>query len=371
MSKIEIKNLTFGYDGQAQPLFKQANFLLDSQWKLGLVGRNGRGKTTLLRLLQGELPYQGTIQQHQQFSYFPQSIRDQSQLTNDVLAEISTAEQWQIEREMRQLGLAPDLLWRPFSTLSGGEQTKVLLAVLFTATGVFPLIDEPTNHLDLRGRQQVAAYLQQQRQGFIAVSHDRHFLNQVTDHTLAIEKSQISSYQGNFATYEVQKQLSDSFEQAQNSKLKKDIGRLKQTTAEKAKWSQSREGDKYGDPRKKGSGAVYDTGFIGARAARTMKRSKHLAQRMETEISEKEQLLQNIEQVDPLTMAFQPSHQQRLLTVAQLQLGYAQPLFQPLNFELLQGQRLALIGPNGAGKSTVVHQLLQQFSGTFLIRRSN
>ncbi|MFD1318373.1 ribosomal protection-like ABC-F family protein [Loigolactobacillus zhaoyuanensis] len=364
MSKIEIKNLTFGYDGQAQPLFKQANFLLDSQWKLGLVGRNGRGKTTLLRLLQGELPYQGTIQQHQQFSYFPQSIRDQSQLTNDVLAEISTAEQWQIEREMRQLGLAPDLLWRPFSTLSGGEQTKVLLAVLFTATGAFPLIDEPTNHLDLRGRQQVAAYLQQQRQGFIVVSHDRHFLNQVTDHTLAIEKSQISSYQGNFATYEAQKQLSDSFEQAQNSKLKKDIGRLKQTAAEKAKWSQSQEGDKYGDPRKKGSGAVYDTGFIGARAARTMKRSKHLAQRMETEISEKEQLLQNIEQVDPLTMAFQPSHQQRLLTVAQLQLGYAQPLFQPLNFELLQGQRLALIGPNGAGKSTVVHQLLHQFNGT-------
>lgn len=364
MSKIEIKNLTFGYDGQAKPLFEQANFLLDSQWKLGLVGRNGRGKTTLLRLLQGQLPYQGTIQQHQQFSYFPQPISDKSQLTFYVLAEISGAEQWQIEREMSQLGLAADLLWRPFNTLSGGEQTKVLLAVLFIEDGAFPLIDEPTNHLDLQGRQQVAVYLQQKRQGFIVVSHDRLFLNEVTDHTLAIEKNQISSYQGNFATYEAQKQLSDNFEQAQNSKLKKDIGRLKQTAAEKAKWSQAREGDKYGDPRKKGSGAVYDTGFIGARAARTMKRSKHLAQRMENEISEKERLLKNTEQVDPLSMAFSPSHHQRLLTVDQLQLGYEQPLFQPLSFDLQQGQRLALVGPNGAGKSTIVRQLLGQFTGS-------
>jgi len=181
---------------------------------------------------------------------------------------------------------------------------------------------------------------------------------------LAIEKNQISSYQGNFAVYEAQKQRSDTSEQAQNSQLKKDIGRLKQTAAEKAKWSQAREGDKYGDPHKKGSGAVYDTGFIGARAARTMKRSKHLAQRMATEIDDKEKLLKNIEQIEPLTMAFQPSHQQRLLTVTDLQLSYAQqPLFQPLSFELQQGQRVALVGPNGAGKSTIVHQLLGQFSG--------
>lgn len=137
MSKIEIKNLTFGYDGQAKPLFEQANFLLDSQWKLGLVGRNGRGKTTLLRLLQGQLPYQGTIQQHQQFSYFPQPISDKSQLTFYVLAEISDAEQWQIEREMSQLGLAADLLWRPFNTLSGGEQTKFCWQYYLSRMGLF------------------------------------------------------------------------------------------------------------------------------------------------------------------------------------------------------------------------------------------
>jgi lincosamide and streptogramin A transport system ATP-binding/permease protein len=85
---------------------------------------------------------------------------------------------------------------------------------------------------------------------------------------------------------------------------------------------------------------------------------------MENEISEKERLLKNIEQVDPLTMAFTPSHHQRLLTVDQLQLGYEQPLFQPLSFELQQGQRLALVGPNGAGKSTIVRQLLGQFTGS-------
>jgi len=85
---------------------------------------------------------------------------------------------------------------------------------------------------------------------------------------------------------------------------------------------------------------------------------------MENEISEKERLLKNTEQVDPLSMAFTPSHHQRLLTVDQLQLGYEQPLFQPLSFELQQGQRLALVGPNGAGKSTIVRQLLGQFTGS-------
>lgn len=111
-------------------------------------------------------------------------------------------------------------------------------AALYTGR-LFPLIDELTNHLDLQGRQHVANYLQH-KDGFIVVSHDRQFLNQVTDHTLAIEKSQLVLYQGNFSTYEEQKKLRDEFELAQNRKIKKEVGRLKKTAAEKAEWSRSR-----------------------------------------------------------------------------------------------------------------------------------
>lgn len=101
----------------------------------------------------------------------------------------------------------------------------------------------------MKGRQQVAAYLQKKKQGYILVSHDRTFLNQTVDHILAIEKSQLILYQGNFTTYEEQKAQRDAYEQAQNSKLKKEIIRLQKTAKEKAEWSFSREKDKTNKPK--------------------------------------------------------------------------------------------------------------------------
>ncbi|MTD38654.1 Lsa family ABC-F type ribosomal protection protein [Erwinia sp. CPCC 100877] len=363
MSKIEIKHLTFGYDAQATLLFEQANLNVDTQWKLGLIGRNGRGKTTLLNILQGKLAYSGQVLHQLEFLYFPQPLKNKQQLTYYVLQEISDFEQWELERELNLLKVDPDLLWREFTTLSGGEQTKVLLALLFINDQYFPLIDEPTNHLDREGRKQVAAYLKKKQQGFILVSHDRSFVDEVVDHILSIEKSQLELYQGNFSVYEEQKQRKDAYETAQNEKLKREVSRLKKTAAEKAEWSRSKEQDKYGKASEKGSGAIYDTGFIGARAARTMKRSKAIANRMQAQVSEKEKLLKDIEYIEPLTMNFQTSHHQRLITVKKLTLSYDQPLFAPLSFELKQGQRIALNGANGSGKSSLIRFLLGQFEG--------
>lgn len=366
MSKIEIKNLTFGYDTQGELLFDRVNLNLDSNWKLGLIGRNGRGKTTFLKLLQHKLAYQGKILANLAFDYFPQTIKNPHQLTAYVLDDLGVDEAWQVERELNLLGTDPDILWREFASLSGGEQTKVLLASLFTQGMNFPLIDEPTNHLDIKARQQVAAYLNHKKQGFIVISHDRKFVDDVADHILSIEKSNILMYQGNFATYEEQKKLSDAHEEMENSKLKKDISRLKQTAAEKAEWSRSKEGEKYGNSHVKGSGAIFDTGAIGARAARTMKRSLTLQKHMQKEIDEKQKLLKNIEYVDPLSMNFQHGHHERLLTVNKLTLSYPdakRPLFDPISFEIKQGKRVGIIGPNGAGKSTLIHAILGDFAG--------
>lgn len=364
MSTIKITHLTFGFDKQVDLLFEDANLTIDSSWKLGLVGRNGRGKTTLLQLLLGKYASQGEIQFPLRPVYFPATVDDSDQLTYYALLEVADFELWELEREMNLIQLDPQVLWQPYQTLSGGEQTKVLLALLFTQEDFFPLIDEPTNHLDLQGRQHVADYLQH-KDGFIVVSHDRQFLNQITDHTLAIEKSQLVLYQGNFATYEEQKKLRDEFELAQNRKIKKEVGRLKKTAAEKAEWSRSRETDKYGKPSEKGSGGIYDTGFIGARAARTMKRSKNIENRMYDQIEAKEGLLKDLEDVDRLTMNYQPSRHAQLLKVENLALNYAEQesLFAPLSFELKRGEITALTGPNGIGKSSVLHYLLGTFAG--------
>ena len=212
-------------------------------------------------------------------------------------------------------------------------------ALLFSDDQHYPLIDEPTNHLDQWSRQQVAKYLKAKNQCCILVSHDRSFVDEVVDHVVAIEKQQLMLYQGNFSVYEEQKAIRDNYEIEQNKKLKSEISRLKRTATEKAEWSRGRERDKYGKPNVKGSGAIFDTGAIGARAARTMKRSKTLVNHMEQRIEAKEQLLKEIETTDSLIMNVKSSYHRRLLVVENLQLSYDnQALFKPISFQLAKGQ---------------------------------
>ncbi|MDR0846880.1 MAG: ABC-F type ribosomal protection protein [Lactobacillales bacterium] len=364
MSKIEFRNLTFAYDGQVAPIFDRANLIIDSDWKLGLIGRNGRGKTTLLRILQGQVEFSGEIIGAQDFVYFPQAVRDPQQLTSYALQELAEYEEWKLERELTLLGVDLDVLWRPFATLSGGEKTKVLLSLLFVDENNFPLIDEPTNHLDVKGREQVAEYLRRKKQGFIVVSHDRHFVDEVVDHVVSINKAQIQLYQGNFSTFDEQKKLQDSFELEQDVKLRGEISRLKKTASDKHDWSLGREGDNYGNPNIKGSGGTGHDGFTAARAARMMKKSKVLERRMNNEIEEKEKLLKDLEFVDPLKINFQPSHHHNLINCENVELSYdGTPLFQPLTFKVNKGERVVIKGANGTGKSSLIKYLINEFDG--------
>ena len=150
MSMIDVSNLTFGYEGSPELIFDHVGFQIDSGWKLGFTGRNGRGKTTFLRLLQGEYPYSGTISASVEFEYFPYEVANLSRTGLEVVREIAPeAEDWEIQRELGLLDLAERSLELPFSSLSNGERTKVLLAAMFLKENAFLLIDEPTNHLDL------------------------------------------------------------------------------------------------------------------------------------------------------------------------------------------------------------------------------
>lgn len=364
MSTIQLTHLTFAYPGKPN-LFTDQSLQFDSSWKLGLTGRNGRGKTTLLNLLRGKLSGTGQIKSPLSLNYFPQSIPDPTRQTWQIIDAISPVELWLVQRELAMMSTDDALLYRPFTSLSGGEQTKVLLATIFADDTGFALLDEPTNHLDIAGRQQIANYLHSKKQGFIVISHDRQFLNTATDHTLTIEKQQLVITQGNFAAYERAKAVKDQTELAEQSKLKQEIGRLKQTAADKRQWSRSREGDKYGNPHKKGSGAIYDTGFIGARSARVMQKAKNLEHRLDQSIEDKSALLKNIEFVEPLKMNYQPDHHDTLLRVNQVQLYYDQvPLLkEPVSFDIKRGERVALIGPNGNGKSSLIAAILGHFTG--------
>lgn len=136
MSIIKVENLTFSYPSSYDNIFENVNFQIDTDWKLGFVGRNGRGKTTLLNLLLGRYEYSGKIHSSVQFDYFPYFVKDKSELVNEIFCKIApAAEEWELMRELSYLDMEADVLYRSFETLSNGEQTKVLLAALFCNEG--------------------------------------------------------------------------------------------------------------------------------------------------------------------------------------------------------------------------------------------
>ena len=161
------------------------------------------------------------------------------------------AQLWEIQRELSQLQAEEEILYRPFQTLSKGEQTKALLAALFLRQGHFLLIDEPTNHLDQEARTAVSRYLSK-REGFILVSHDRAFLDGCVDHILALNRQDIELQQGNFSSWYENRKRQDAFEQAENNRLKRDIRRLEEGARQSGKWADQAEASKIGrNPKKR------------------------------------------------------------------------------------------------------------------------
>lgn len=276
MSNIKISNLSFKYSDSSENIFNNLNLDLDSSWQLGLVGRNGRGKTTFLNLLRGKLQGTGAIKANLEFNYFPLYVENEEQLTLYALEEQVQFDRWELERELNLMQVDANLIWQPFNTLSGGEQTKILLALSFINKDAFPLIDEPTNHLDEESRKQVVRYLQKHSQGYIVVSHDRDFLNQVTNHVLAIENTEIHLYQGNYASYEDTKEKRDKFNQEKNEKLRGQIKTLNASRQRIKGYSLQSENNKKASAHKNEIHADINKGFFGHKAAKIMKRSKNI-----------------------------------------------------------------------------------------------
>lgn len=366
MALINISQLTFSYDSSFDDIFHDVSFQIDTNWKLGFIGRNGRGKTTFLKLLMGEYEYKGTISADIEFDYFPFSIEDD--LTINIIEEmLPNIEQWQIYKEFSLLEIPDEALYQMFYTLSKGEQTKIMLAILFLKEHHFLLIDEPTNHLDMNGRKIVSDYLNK-KNGFILISHDRTFLDGCIDHVLSINKANIEVQKGNYSTWKQNKDYQDQYELDENQRLKKDIKRLNEAAKRTSQWSDAVESTKKGQ---RIAGLRPDRGYIGHKSAKMMKRSKTLEKRRSEQLSEKENLLKNIEEAESLAIHPLKFHSSQMLYVDHLNIVYDRPIIQDLSFNVYDGERVALIGKNGSGKSSIIKLLLGQdipYSGTVVIK---
>lgn len=319
MSLINVANLTFAYEGSYDNIFENVSFQIDTDWKLGFTGRNGRGKTTFLSLLLGKYEYSGTISSKVDFDYFPFPVENKENNTLDVISDIYPDYiHWKLMRELSLLKVSEDVLYRPFDSLSNGEQTKVLLAALFIKENSFLLIDEPTNHLDLNARKLVSAYLNT-KSGFILVSHDRSFLDNCVDHILSINKTNIEIQKGNFSAWWENKRRQDHFELAENEKLRRDIKRLSDSSKRTGNWSHEVEKSKNGT---RNSGSKLDKGYVGHKAAKMMKRSKAIEQRQQSAIAEKSKLLKNIENSDSLEISQLNYHKNELVELEHVSIQY-------------------------------------------------
>ena len=326
MAQINVSNLTFGYEGSYDTIFENVSFSIDTSWKLGFVGRNGKGKTTFLQLLLGKYEYQGAITRSVVFDYFPYPVKQKdlertaAELMEDWKAGV---ESWRVLCELEKVDMDAELLYRPFGTLSFGERTRVMLAVLFSGENDFLLIDEPTNHLDQDAREIIKKYLASKK-GFILVSHDRDLLDACIDHVLVLNRASIEVQSGNFSSWWENKEKADHFARMEHEKRVKEIGKLKAAADCSSRWAEKNENTKIGyDPAKEHDRSISTRSYIGAKTKKMQSRVKAYEERMDREIEKKEGIT-------------------------------------GLNFELKQGDRVFLKGKNGCGKSSLIKYILTQ-----------
>lgn len=366
MAQIHVTNLTYHYEGSYDNIFENVSFSIDTNWKLGLIGRNGKGKTTFLKLLLGEYTYHGNIATSTVFDYFPYQITEaqRNQSAAEFIEDLKAGcEVWRVICELEKLNADADVLYRPFGSLSNGEQTKVLLSVLFSGDNDFLLIDEPTNHLDQKSRENVKQYLKGKK-GYILVSHDRDLLDACVDHILVLNRKTLEVQNGNFSTWWENKKRKDAFAISENEKHLREIASLKRTAQRSRGWAEKNENTKIGfDPLKEHDRFIGTRSFIGSKTKKMQSRVTQYERRMKREIEEKEKLLQDIEDTVKLKLSPLHYHKDRLISIREMSAGYAEKepaVLKDFSFELMQGERVFLHGENGCGKSTVIKAILSQ-----------
>lgn len=385
MSKITINQMSYYYEDFYHPVYENINLVIKTDWKLGLIGRNGRGKTTLLKLLKGDLePTAGKINMPMAVEYFPYKsecgytvtldiIKEnigQLKSMEDTMEEIITQNdearfdeysllqekyleldgyemESKILKEMDDMNLDKVLLERPFETLSGGEKTRIMLLTLFLRNKAFILLDEPTNHLDDEGKEAVINYLQKKK-GFIVVSHDRSFLDAVIDHVISINKKDITIEKGNYSSWKHNKDKKEEYELRTRERLEEEIAQLERSAKTSRTWANIGNMQSY-----------QNAGHGRANGVETyMKQAKRSETRMQDNIDKKKQLLQNYEEVKRLAMHQKDDlEEQCLIAMKELSFNYGEGMKQIIkgfNFEVHTGDRIWVKGKNGVGKSTLL-----------------
>ena len=383
MSLLTAQNLQFGFSDGI--LFKDAAFKIENTDRVGLIGANGTGKTTLFKLITGEyLPQEGAIVKSRDLNigYMEQYLPSNGSVTlyNEVLTVFSdvaemekeleeincrlldTSDEKLIERQLflneeierrdglvykaktrsalLGLGFLQDELELPVSALSGGQRSKAALCKLLLSKSHLLLLDEPTNNLDIEAVTWLEDFLAKYKGAFIVVSHDRYFLDKVTTSTMEIAHKKIYFTKGNYTLYHKLKAERELSIEREYEKNITEIKRIEEIIEQQKRFNQARN---------------YVT----------------IASKQKQIDRIKEQLVMPESAAKSVHFSFECDLRagDEVLVTDGLKKGFdGKELFSDLSLTVRRNERVFILGPNGCGKSTflkIINREISQDKGTF------
>lgn len=357
-------------------LFENLQLEVNSGEHVAIVGVNGSGKTTLLQLLSGvDFPDQGRIIKskdatvgylHQIPNYPGHSVKKvleeafadiyalkarmtifeqemQSNVTDKILWQYGQVQEqfmlqggYEVDAQLAMIanGLGiMEMLAQPFSSLSGGEKTKVMLGQILLSQPAILLLDEPTNHLDMQAIEWLENYVRSFEGIVIVVSHDRQFMNQIAHKVIEIEDGEAFTYTGNYDAFIAQKEAKIEQQFADYEEQQKKIKKMQETIKRLKQWANE------ANPP---NASMH-------RRAKSMEKALARIERVKKPISKKKMNL-------ALTMAERSGKE--VVQLQDIYHGYDKPLLIDSNLAVYFGERLAIVGNNGSGKSTLLKMML-------------
>lgn len=382
-----LQNIAYAHPNK-DLLFSHLNLTINKQDKIALIGNNGVGKSTLLKILSGNLhPSSGSVQATSRPYYIPQlfgqfndySIAQALGIENKLHAlkailngEVTEAnftllnDDWTIEERCHE-ALAhwklDDIdLTQKMNTLSGGQKTKVFLAGIIIHHPQIVLLDEPSNHLDSLSRNILYSYIQTTKDTLVVVSHDRTLLN-LLNTVYELSKQGITIYGGNYDFYITQKAIEANALQEDLRDKEKALRKAKEVERESLERQQKL--DARGKKKQEKAGLpTISMNTLRNNAEKSTSRMKDVhAEKTDAIAQEVSELRKAMPDKDKMKMGFDDSALHRgkiLITANNINYGYNNQLLwkEPLTFQIISGERLVIKGVNGSGKTTLIKMIL-------------